>query len=190
MPLTPSRTTSSGRSTVWTIVAVAARIQFFDRKPSLSKSGNTLPHVRPKIAIFQKDFWLKTNEFCSGRQNPIFDRKSMFLGLPGRGRFRARVVQIHEIRRRFRLRVVQIHEIFVRQFYVFATSRRFSGDSSTFLQHDVPENKAKQRFHEIFVRQFYVFATLMSGKHCKTTISRHFRSTVLRFCNTDVRKTL
>ena len=35
----------------------------------------------------------------------------------------------------------------------------------------------------IFVRQFYVFATLMSGKHCKTTISRNFRSTVQRFCN-------
>ena len=35
----------------------------------------------------------------------------------------------------------------------------------------------------IFVRQFYFFATLVSGKHCKTTISRNFRSTVLRFCN-------
>ena len=36
----------------------------------------------------------------------------------------------------------------------------------------------------IFVRQFYVFGTLMSGKQSKTTISRNFRSTLLRFCNT------
>ena len=40
-----------------------------------------------------------------------------------------------------------------------------------------------------FVRQFYVFATLMSGKQSKTTISRPKCATVLRFCNTDVRKT-
>ena len=54
-----------------------------------------------------------------------------------------------------------------------------------------------------FVRQFYVFATWCAGKHSKTTISpkfsfdsstflQHqddFRSTVLRFHNTDVRKT-
>ena len=40
----------------------------------------------------------------------------------------------------------------------------------------------------IFVRQFYVFATLMSGKHCKTTISRPKCATVLRFCNTGVQK--
>ena len=39
------------------------------------------------------------------------------------------------------------------------------------------------QFHNQNVRQFDVFATLMSGKHCKTTISRNFRSTVLRFGN-------
>ena len=48
----------------------------------------------------------------------------------------------------------------------------FSFDSSTFLQHWCPENIVKQLFHDIFVRQFYVFATLMSGKHCKTMISK------------------
>ena len=112
-------------------------------------------------------------------------------------RFRLRVEPSHEIRRRFRLRVVQIHEFFVRQFYVFATSRRFSFDSSTFLQHDVPENKAKHRFREIFVRQFYVFATSrrfssdsstfllhdVPENKRKTSISQNFRSTVQRFCN-------
>ena len=72
MPLSSSRTTSSGRSTVWTIVAVAAKIRFFDRKSTLSESGSTLPHARPKITIFQKDFESKTNEFCSGDQSPIF----------------------------------------------------------------------------------------------------------------------
>ena len=46
-------------------------------------------------------------------------------------------------------------------------------DSSTFLQHWCPENKAKQRFHDQNVRQFYVFGTLMSGKQSKTTISRY-----------------
>ena len=49
----------------------------------------------------------------------------------------------------------------------------FSFDSSTFLQHWCPENKAKQRFHDQNVRQFYVFGTLMSGKQSKTTISRY-----------------
>ena len=44
-------------------------------------------------------------------------------------------------------------------------------------------------WRRIFVRQLYIFATLMSGKHCKTTISRPKCATVLRFCNTDVRKT-
>ena len=58
-----------------------------------------------------------------------------------------------------------------------------------FLQHWCPENKAKQRFPNQNVRQFYVFATLMSGKQCKTTISRPKCATVLCFCNTDVRKT-
>ena len=65
----------------------------------------------------------------------------------------------------------------------------FSFDSSTFLQHWCPENKAKQRFHDQHVRQFYVFATLMSRKHGKTTISQPKCATVQRFCNTDVRKT-
>ena len=50
---------------------------------------------------------------------------------------------------------------------------QFSFDSSTFLQHWCPENKAKQRFHDQNVRQFYVFGTLMSGKQSKTTISRY-----------------
>ena len=36
--------------------ALAARIRFFNRKSTLSRSGNPLPLVRPKIAIFQKDF--------------------------------------------------------------------------------------------------------------------------------------
>ena len=93
---------------------------------------------------------------------------------------------------------------------------QFSFDSSTFLQHWCPENIVKQRFHYQNVRQFNVFATLMSGKHCKTTISqpkcatcqfyvfatlmsgKHYKTTisrptcatVLRFCNTDVRNTL
>ena len=62
-------------------------------------------------------------------------------------------------------------------------------DSSTFLQHWCPENKAKQRFHDQNVRQFYVFETLMSGKQSKTTIWSPKCATVLRFCNTDVRKT-
>ena len=35
---------------------------------------------------------------------------------------------------------------------------------------------------QLFVRQFYVFATWCAGKQSKTTISRFFRSTVLRFC--------
>ena len=70
--------------------------------------------------------------------------------------------------------------------------KTFLFDSSTFLQHWCPENTVQRRFHEIFVRQFFFccFATLMSRKHCKTTVSRNFRSTVLRFCDTDVRKTL
>ena len=71
----------------------------------------------------------------------------------------------------------------------FATSRRFSFDSSTFSQHWCPENKAKQRFQSQNVRQFYVFATLMSGKQSKTTISRAKCATVLRFWNTNVWKT-
>ena len=45
-------------------------------------------------------------------------------------------------------------------------------DSSAFLQHWCPENKAKQRFHDQHVRQFYVFGTLMSRKQNKTMILR------------------
>ena len=63
-------------------------------------------------------------------------------------------------------------------------------DSSTFLKQWCPKNKAKQRFEAQNVRQFYDFATLMSGKQSKTTISRPKCATVLRFCNTDVWKTL
>ena len=44
-------------------------------------------------------------------------------------------------------------------------------DSSTFLKHCVPENKAKQRFQQIAVRQFYIFATLCSRKQSETTLS-------------------
>ena len=129
--------------------------------------------------------------------------------------FRARVGQIYEIRRPFRARVVQIDEMKTRQALTFltvsrpkcATVLRFCNtdvrktaffndftskmwDSSTFLRHWCPENTVKQRFHEIFVRRFYVCATLMSGKHCKTTISRPKCVTALRFCNTDVWKTM
>ena len=68
-------------------------------------------------------------------------------------------------------------------------STKFSVDSSTFLQHWCPENKAKQRFSTQNVRQFYVFETLMSGKQSKTTIWRLTCATVLRFWNIDVRKT-
>ena len=53
----------------------------------------------------------------------------------------------------------------------FAAWDEFSFDSSTFLEHWCPENKAKQRFHDQNVRQFYVFGTLMSGNQSKTTIS-------------------
>jgi len=62
-------------------------------------------------------------------------------------------------------------------------------DSSTFLQHQCPDNKAKQRFHDQKMRQIYVFAPLMSGKQSKTMISQSKNATDLRFCNTDVRKT-
>ena len=39
------------------------------------------------------------------------------------------------------------------------------------------------------MRQFYVFETMMSGKQSKTKIWSPECATVLRFCNTDVRKT-
>ena len=71
----------------------------------------------------------------------------------------------------------------------FATSRRFSFDSSTFLQHWCPENKAKQRFHDQNVRQFYVFATLMTGKQSKTTISKMRFQEALAFWSVPNMKT-
>ena len=48
---------------------------------------------------------------------------------------------------------------------------KFSVDSSTFLQHWCPENKA---FHKIFVRQFYVFATSRRFSFDSSTFSQHW----------------
>ena len=89
----------------------------------------------------------------------------------------------------FRSTVLRFRNTDVRKTPFFNDLTTFSFDSSMFLQHWRPENTVKQRFHDIFVRQFYVFATLMSGKHCKTTISKMRFQEALAFWSVPNMKT-
>ena len=87
------------------------------------------------------------------------------------------------------LRFCNINIIFVRQFYVFATSHSGNYCKTMILQNFRSTVLRFCNINMIFVRQLYVFATWYAGKQSKTTISKLKTKEALTFLTVRKLKT-